>query len=272
MTKYLLFFTVLFNTFLVSSQTKTNVHFDKALHYMQSYKFSEALGEFDIDFQKINPKNTGNQEFIEAMILKSRIYSHYEHLDSAEFCLLKASGISNDISFEICNSKSPATLNDFKIIIEKIEELIKTQDKYGYHIVLSFIYNIIEKHDEMKNQQQLVIALSISKEIPLSIAMQLYKIRGKKIDAYTSLLYYQDKIKTSTPEELENLEYNLSVQQYYLGWFKESELIVDKYLKVSPTDLSFLALKMNLQMVKGDYMEMKKTENKILKIDPKAFD
>ena len=253
------------------NSNKISEHFNNAKLQMNSLDYAKALSEFENGYKYINPKSSINNEYVNALLFKSKIYSHFEQLDSAEFSILQACGLSLTECKLISDSKRPATKNNLSVIIEKLNKKSYVKDAYGYHIVLSLLYNILGEQDKVKEEQQKTMDLSSDKKTSLDLGLSLYKIRQRKIDVYNKLSFYENQLKSNNDGDIKNIEYQIALQKYYLGWIADSEKIVDKYLVENSSDLKFLELKMNLCMVNGNLNKMKEYEKEITKIDANAF-
>ncbi len=80
------------------------------------------------------------------------------------------------------------------------------------------------------------------------------------------------KEKISKEGETRANQLELASDLLTVGQFNEAGIIADKYLLKNNKDIDFLFIKLNIEMASGNLDKMKEYENKILTINPKAFD
>lgn len=80
------------------------------------------------------------------------------------------------------------------------------------------------------------------------------------------------KEKISKEGETRANQLELASDLLTVGQFNEAGIIADKYLLKNNKDIDFLFIKLNIEMASGNLDKMKEYENKILTINPQAFD
>ena len=101
-------------------------------------------------------------------------------------------------------------------------------------------------------------------------SMAIYGVRASKEQNNGILNEILDEFKTLSENHKNKLQ-----QTYYLtllGRFEEAKKITTEFLKKDSNDVDFLNMKLNIEMSEGNIVQMKKTKERILKINPKAFE
>ena len=267
-------------TFTVTRYEELEIsgHLKKAEEFRINRDFKRALEEIEKAEQLLEDKSPGNTQYLSLLLAKSNVYAYFERLDEAEATLLKATGIPDETIEILTDSKRPLSREEYVRIADEIHQMASEDDKPGYHIALSLIYNILGDSERLGIEQQRAMDLRTdNKDLsPAKIALGLYKVRGRKIEVHTAI----ERLENLVQSETENLDYQYQLALHYLyaGWFEEAQEITDKYLELLDKDsdkdmyLLFLFLKMNLEMALGHYEGMKSYEDAILELDPNALD
>ena len=259
-----------------SDYTAAAKHLEKSREFLKNRDFKAALAEVEQAEHLIGSQVPENQAYVRVLIEKAGVFAYFEHLDEAEATLLQATGIPTNKIRTLSNSRQWMTEEQHRDIADELQELVASDDKSGYHVALSYIYNILGDTQRMEEQQQLAMDASEIGDITVDIAMALYKVGGRKIDVHANLMQ-QEALAQSDPES-PDVQLRLGYAYHLAGWFAEAEGVADKWIvrvdKEQDKDLYvlFLSLKMNVAMSQGQYAQMKHYEAEVLEIDPHAFD
>lgn len=245
-------------------------YIEKMQYYMQQRNFNEALFNINKAFTFIDDSTETNPEFIDLAIYRSEMYSWFQQLDKAEMSLLKAIGISGADAEIIVKSTDPENDKALKEVVKKLIKYPGAKTKFGPHIALSMVYNILGDTINLQNEQQLMAERPNMEDWVISTCMALYKIRASKERAHG----YVRRIKADVEKEGETKKNQMYLAHYLFetGQFAEAEKIADKYLELDKSALDFLYVKMNIAMALGNVDQMKAYEDRILEINPNAFD
>lgn len=259
-----------------SKSTMVAAHLQKSQEYRKNRDFKAALGEVEQAERLITDKSLNNQEYISVLLHKADVYAYFERLDEAETTLLQATGIPDDKINALTNSRQLITKEQYLTIANELQELVVQDNRSGYHVALSFIYNILGDTQRLQVEQQRAMDVSTTKDTTPAVALGLYKIRQRKLEVHAAL-EQQKGLAQAEPEKLD-LQLQLGYAYYLAGWFAEAQEIADKYMtqvdreKDKDLYILLLSLKMNLAMAQGRYDEMKQYERGILEVDPHALD
>jgi tetratricopeptide (TPR) repeat protein len=251
-------------------------HLQKSQEYRKNRDFKAALGEVEQAERLITDKSLNNQEYISVLLHKADVYAYFERLDEAETTLLQATGIPDDKINALTNSRQLITKEQYLAIANELQELVVQDNRSGYHVALSFIYNILGDTQRFQVEQQRAMDVSTTKDTTPAVALGLYKVRQRKLEVHAAL-EQQKGLAQAEPEKLD-LQLQLGYAYYLAGWFAEAQEIADKYMtqvdreKDKDLYILLLSLKMNLAMAQGRYDEMKQYERGILEVDPHALD
>lgn len=258
------------NGLLQSANPSKSGYLEKMYFYLDKKDFKNSLLNIEKAIETVSDQTEKNSEYMELIVLHSKVYSLFNYLDDAERVILNATGIpENDVETII---ESIAKDSHFKLkkIAENITNSKISKTKIAPHISLSLIYNILGDSINLRKEQQLMMDRSKTSDWVLSNAMAIYGLRAAKEEGHGMVNFILNEIKT------EGKTYKNQLQlTYYLiaiGRFNEAEKIIDKYLNENPKDVDFLKMKINIEMSKGNTEEMQEVKNEILEIDPKAFE
>ena len=247
-----------------------------AMEFRSRRDVASALVELALAESLLADKSYGSHDYQLFLLRAADTYAWFERLDEAEAALLKATGIPDEYVGLISDSRNPLSEDEFREVAGEIEQLVSQTDSWGYHVALSLIYNILGDSQSLERKQQAAMDVSDDKEMTLAIALELYEVRGRKQAVHSDL--EQQKLRARQEPHDWSAQYQLALGYHLAGWFPEAQEIVDPYLSsLDPEDdeeayLSFLFLKMNLEMSLGHYEAMTEYEAKILAIDPHALD
>jgi len=253
-----------------SSNSKVDEYIQKMQEFINERDFNNSLMNVNNAISTIENKSEKNPEFMNLIAMKSKVYSLFNHLDEAERVILNASGISeNDVEI-IIKSIKPESFSKLKEVARNIDNSKIATDKIAPHIALSLIYNIIGDTTNLQKEQQLMMERSNSSDWVLMNSMAIYGVRASKEQNNGILNEIHEEFKTLGINHKNKLQ-----QCYYLtllGRFDEAQKITEEYLKKDSKDIDFLNMKLNIEMSKGDTEAMNQTKERILKINPKAFE
>jgi tetratricopeptide (TPR) repeat protein len=247
-----------------------------ANEYRLQRDLAGALAELALAELMIEDRSSGNHEYLLFLLVEADTYAWFDLLDEAEAALLRATGIPNECVDLISDSRNPLSEEGFLEIADEIQQLVSQTDLSGYHVALSLIYNILGDEGNLRREQQAAMDVSVDQDMTLSIAMGLYKVRGRKIEVHSALEQQILRVEQEPDDWAE--QYQLALLFHQAGWLPEAQEIIDRYLLLLDPEndeeayLYFLFLKMNLEMSLGHYEAMKECEAKILSIDPHALD
>jgi len=255
---------------LVEGIDDLDTYIEKMEYHLSQRDFKAALSSVEKAIETIEDKSENNKVYMGLAVYHSKVYSFFRHIDEAETVLLKATGLPDKDIAVIVMAKDPSSHSNLKELAEEIENYPETKTKVGPHIILALIYNILGDTITLQKEQQLMMERSGTSDWVIKISLELYRLRAVKENAYG----YVKRIKEAMVKEGEtrqNQRY-LAHYIYETGRFQDASNIADKYLGIDKEDLDFLFVKMNIEMALGNVDKMKEYENRILKIDPKAFE
>ena len=259
------------------SETRTfDEHLISAIEHRSHRDLASALAEISLAEQLIEERSPRNRDYMLLLLARAEVYTWFDHLDGAEAALLEATGIPDDYVRMLSDSRRPLSDQELRDIAAEIAVLATKEHWWGHHVALSLIYNILRDTDALQREQQAAMDVSDDQDMTLSVAMGLYKVRGRKVEIHLALEQQTVRARQS-PESLA-AQYTLAILYLYAGWLPEAQEIIDRYLqRLDPTTdqetyVNFLVLKMNLEMSLGHYEAMTEYEAEILDIEPHAFD
>jgi len=255
---------------LVEGSDDFDVYIEKMEYFLTQKDFKAALSSVEKAVGTIEDKTETNKVYMGLAVYHSKVYSLFQRIDEAETILLKATGLPDKDIAVIVNAKDRSANNDLKELATKIEKYPETATKVGPHITLALIYNILGDTLALQNEQQLMMERSGMSDWVITISMELYGLRALKENAYGYIRLIKDEII----KEGETRDNEIELARYLLqvGQFDEARQIANRYLAKDDKDLDFLFVQANIEMGLGNIDKMKEYENKILLIDPKAFE
>jgi len=255
---------------LVEGTDNLDTYIEKMAYHLSQRDFKAALSSVEKAVGTIEDRSEDNKVYMGLAVYHSKVYSFFQHIDKAETVLLKAIGLPEEDITVIVNSKDRSAYNDLKELAKKIEKYPETETKVGPHITLALIYNILGDTITLQKEQQLMMERSGMSDWVLEISLELYGLRALKENAYGYIGLIRDEIK----KDGETRDNQLELARYYLqvGQLNQAKQIADNYLTKDKKDIDFLFVLTNIEMGLGNFDKMKEYENKILKIDPKAFE
>lgn len=258
------------NGVLKSDKTDTDTYIEKMQNYLGEKDFKNALINIQKAIETVNNKTESTPEYMNLVVMYSKVYSLFNHLDEAEKVILTSTGIPENQVETIISSISPETHSELKKIAISINNSSISKSKIAPHIALSLIYNIVGDTINLRKEQQLMMERSNTSDWVLSNSMALYGIRASKETNYGIINDILNEVKVDGKNYKNQLQLTYYLSLY--GKFDEAEIITEKYLKENPNDIDFLRMKLNIEMSKGNTNSMKEIKLKMLKINPKAFD
>jgi len=258
------------NGLLVEGTDDFDSYIEKMSYYLTQRDFKAALINVEKAVETIQDKSEGNKIYMGLAVYHSKVYSYFQHLDDAETVLLKATELPVKDIAVIINAKDRSAHKDLKKLAKKIEKYPESATKVGPHITLALLYNILGDTVNLQKEQQLMMERSGMSDWVIKISMELYRLRALKESTYEYIRLTKDEIK----REGETRDNQLKLANYYIqvGQLTQARQIAVKYLGKDDKDIDFLFVQTNIEMGFGNMDKMEKYENKILKIDPKAFE
>jgi tetratricopeptide (TPR) repeat protein len=235
---------------------------------MQQRDLKRADIEFDKIF-KILKEDKYNSDYIFALLARAKLYIHFELLDRAEFMILKALGLSDDLAKRINSLCVLRSTKETKDVISKLEENIKSENYYGYHVARGFIINMFNLKDDGEFDK--LRGEAKGTKYDLVIYPILLRVGVTKYNRNRALKVLKEKLKKAKSiDEVKYLQNKIAIFYHLLGDYKRALEMADT-LEKGGDRLNALYIRMNVATSRGEYKSMKKYEEEILKIDPKAF-
>ena len=157
------------------SDNRYNTYIEKMKYYMEQRDFKQALYNVNKAIAIMDDTTENNPSFIDLAIYRAEVYSWFQHLDNAEMSLLNAIGILKEDAEIIVKSTDIANNKDLKKTAKKINNYPSSKTKFGPHIALSLIYNILGDTVNLQKEQQLMAERSVMDDWVISTSMALYK-------------------------------------------------------------------------------------------------
>lgn len=263
----------------MDSKEKSSIvlsHVKKSEEFRNNRDFKHAINEIEQAEKLIFDKSSRNIDYVRILLDKAKTFMLFERLDEAEATLLKAAGISEKTVSILTDSRQPLVEAQYLAVIDELKKLALKSHQWGYHVALSFIYNILGDTEKLKQEQQDAMDTGMNRDVVLNTALTLYKVRDRKMQVLADI-NVQKKLVQTNPKDVK-AQMRLASAYYSAGWFSESEKLVDVYLanqdkeKNKQLYTEALFLKMNLAMTQGQYDAMKKYEALIAQTAPWAID
>jgi antitoxin component YwqK of YwqJK toxin-antitoxin module len=258
------------NGLLLSDNPDKNSYVEKMNYFLGERDFKNSLLNIQKAIETVSDKTENNPEYMTLVVLHSKVYSLFNHLDEAERVILKATGVPEKEIETIIESVSKESHFKLQKIAKSITKSKIAKNNIAPHITLNLIYNILGDSINLRNEQQLMMERSNTSDWVLSNSMAIYGIRASKEEGNGIVNEILEEVKT----EGENHKNQLQLTYYLstIGRFEEAEIITDRYLALNRKDVEFLSMQLNIEMSKGNTKRMQEIKEEILEINPKAFD
>jgi tetratricopeptide (TPR) repeat protein len=239
---------------------------------MEAHDLKRSLSSVQQAMDRLDDRSESNPDHILLSILKAKVYAHFQRLEEAQATLLNTTGIpSGDVLIIIAAHDSTAN-TDLRKLAGRMLKYPDMKDRFGPHVALALVYNILRDSVAMRAQQKLVMdrADPAARSWIPKLTLTLYGLQADKVQAYGRLAYAKEEMARDGVTRENQLD--LAAFLTDLGRFKEATPIVDKYLALDPKDLDFLIVRVNIAMGSGDLPQMEKYRAQALSIDPHALD
>jgi len=266
----LLFLSQISYSITPKEKKELNNYYHQAKVYMQQRDLKRADREFDKIF-KLLKEDKYNSDYIFALLARARakLYMHFELLDRAEFMILKALGLDDSLAKRVNLLCVLSSNRETKDIISKLEENIRAENYYGYHVVRGFIINMFNLKDSREFNKLRREAKGTRYD--LIIYPILLRVAIAKYNRNRALEVLKQRLKEArSDDEIKYLQNKIAIFYHLLGEHSRALDMADT-LEKSGDRLNALYIRMNVAMSRGEYESMKKYKEEILKIDPKAF-
>jgi len=239
---------------------------------MEDHDLKRSLASVQQAMDRLDDRSESNPDYILLSILKAKVYAHFQRLEEAQTTLLNVTGIPQGDVLIIVAAHDSTAHDDLLKLEGRMLKYPGMQDRYGPHVALALVYNILRDSVAMRAQQKLVMdrADSAARGWIPKLSLTLYGLQADKEQAYGRLAYAKEEMGRDSITRENQLD--LAAFLTDLGRFKEATPIVDKYLALDPKDLDFLIVKVNIASGSGDLPQMEKYRAQALSIDPHALD
>jgi len=264
----LLFFLQISYSMTPKEREDLNNYYHQAKIYMQQRDLKRADREFDKIF-KLLKEDKYNSDYIFALLARAKLYMHFELLDRAEFMILKALGLSDGLAKRINSLCILKSKRETKDIISKLEENIRAENYYGYHVARGFIIDMFNLKDSREFDK--LRAEARGTRYDLIIYPILLRVATAKYNRNRALEVLKQRLKEAkSGDEVKYLQNKIAIFYHLLGEHSRALEMADT-LEKGGDRLNALFIRMNVAMSRGEYESMRRYERAIRDINPNAL-